>query len=377
MFCRNCGKEVEEDWSVCPNCGYEIRKKQENTEEIVQENREYNLLGMRRTGRFSFWKIPTAIKVEGDNIDIITQGKKTVENRFKKQDIAGIDFPILPIWKISDIIRLIVFGALLLVTKGLSIFAVLVSIKIAVSRHLRMKLNTGRVISIPICQKADASGFLRELNYPENEIAKNDAERVSDKKWVNREWVICMLLFSIAAGTMAIGLSNVANNLQNEEVIDYLGEEESDSSSEEDYAKYLSNDSEALPVQINNVYKTDDYYFTTFDFDMSNICGVDIEEAVFGMVAWDSNGLPLQMNSMYGLEDTYFYRFNGSNIAAGQITQGSISFELEDFKYIQILLLEYTDFEGNTWTNPIASYYEENYAGEKFDQNTMSALVFE
>ena len=26
MFCRKCGKEVQEDWATCPNCGNPIHQ---------------------------------------------------------------------------------------------------------------------------------------------------------------------------------------------------------------------------------------------------------------------------------------------------------------------------------------------------------------
>lgn len=34
MFCKNCGKEVQEDWTSCPHCGAEIKKKNEKKESI-------------------------------------------------------------------------------------------------------------------------------------------------------------------------------------------------------------------------------------------------------------------------------------------------------------------------------------------------------
>ena len=70
MFCKDCGSEIEKDWIVCPNCGSRIKKEKEiepetkYQEDKYQESKEYNLLGMRRTGRFSFWEIPSTIKVE-------------------------------------------------------------------------------------------------------------------------------------------------------------------------------------------------------------------------------------------------------------------------------------------------------------------------
>lgn len=224
MFCTKCGKELKENWSVCPYCGKQIPKKEagadipqesgEVTEDTYKKSKEYNLLGKRRTGRFSFLDIPSTIKVEGETIQVITKGKKKEEYQFKKQEITGIDFPTLPFWTGADIVRLVVFGLLMLVSYGLSIFAVIYSVKIAMLRHLRLRLGTGQVIKIPICQKADASEFLKELHYPEEEIAKNDAEKVSDKKWASNERNTCMVLAVIAVITMYFGMDMYLDNIR-------------------------------------------------------------------------------------------------------------------------------------------------------------------
>ena len=213
MFCQNCGKRVKESWAVCPNCGCKILER----DDVVSEERDYHLFGMRRTGRFTFWKIPTIIKVKGDSIHVITHGKKIRKKRFRKQEIEEIDFPILPVWRISDIFRIVIFGIMLLLTMGLSIFAVLFSIKIAVSRHLRIKLASGQVVKIPICQKADASDFLNELDYSTEEIERNNAKKISNKKWMRRERIIYIVLFVIAVITMCLGFQLQMGDIQNEE----------------------------------------------------------------------------------------------------------------------------------------------------------------
>lgn len=213
MFCQNCGKRVKESWAVCPNCGCKILER----DDVVSEERDYHLFGMRRTGRFTFWKIPTIIKVKGDSIHVITHGKKIRKKRFRKQEIEEIDFPILPVWRISDIFRIVIFGIMLLLTMGLSIFAVLFSIKIAVSRHLRIKLASGQIVKIPICQKADASDFLNELDYSTEEIERNNAKKISNKKWMRRERIIYIVLFVIAVITMCLGFQLQMGDIQNEE----------------------------------------------------------------------------------------------------------------------------------------------------------------
>lgn len=285
MFCKDCGKEVEKEWVVCPNCGSQL-KKDKMPKSNFQESKEYNLLGMRRTGRFSFWKIPSTIRVEGEDVHVSIHGKKKTKYQFGKKDITAIDFPILPIWKVSDIIRLVLFGLLMFLSYGLSFFAVLFSIKIAVSRHLRLKLNTGEVISIPICQKADASDFLRELDYPEEEIVKNNAKRISEKKWALKEWVICMLLFILAAATIALGLEMKLSNMQKDEIVE-------DKINEEEKVSYSDLDIEELIGQSEEILKDTDFTYNEDEIGYQLLDGnvvVDCTDGIINMIMITGNG---------------------------------------------------------------------------------------
>lgn len=236
MFCIHCGKELDDGWIRCPYCGMEVKNlantrgitsnKNENKEEIKETEvykrnvsdeipsscKEYKLLGARRTGRFSFEYIPTYIQIDRDNVHVTTQKNKSIESQFNKNEIENITLPILPIWKISDIIRLIIFGVLMLFSYGLGIFAVLLAVSMLVSRHVKIRLYTGQVIKIPICQKADASDFLRELNYPDEEIEKNNANKISESKWSSRERLRTWVLLVIAMATLYFGMSLWANN---------------------------------------------------------------------------------------------------------------------------------------------------------------------
>ncbi len=145
----------------------------------------------------------------------------------------------------------------------------------------------------------------------------------------------------------------------------------------DDVGMYLSNDSGVLPVIAKNVYQQSQYGYTTVIFDMVNMSDDDIKEAGFGVVAWDANGLPLELRGVYDIVTEDIYKVAYDNLAAGTTKQVSIDLDGQDFKYMQILLLEYSDFDGNTWTNPAADYYEENYAGKKLDETTMNVMKFE
>lgn len=145
----------------------------------------------------------------------------------------------------------------------------------------------------------------------------------------------------------------------------------------DDVGMYLSNDSGVLPVIAKNVYQQSQYGYTTVIFDMVNMSDDDIKEAGFGVVAWDANGLPLELRGVYDIVTEDIYKVAYDNLAAGTTKQVSIDLDGQDFKYMQILLLECSDFDGNTWTNPAADYYEENYAGKKLDETTMNVMKFE
>lgn len=217
MICKYCGKEIQKEWKICPSCGTEILAEKKDTE---TECREYRLKGMRRTGRFSFQDMTTDIKVEGGSVHVVTKGVKESESRFHKQEVQNIDLPLLPVWKISDILRLAVFGLLAWFTYGLSMVAVLFSIKIMVSRHVRIKLNSGKTVKIPICQKGDASEFLKEFQYPLSEIEKNNADRIEDKKWARREWITSAALLALAAAAIATGITLKSESMKNSEAED-------------------------------------------------------------------------------------------------------------------------------------------------------------
>ncbi len=211
MVCTNCGKEMQKGWKICPNCGIKPEETEENMNSMAKE---YHFIGIRRNGKSEDAGgedggqkigIHTNVKLEGNKIKVFKPGKPSSEKQFCKNDVESIDLPLLPIWKASDFFRLAVFGVLMLITYGLSIFAVLYSIRIMISRHIRIKLHSGMVIKIPICQKADASEFLKELDYSPTEIEKNNLKKIEQQKWLKREATLTKIMFSIVAATMSFG----------------------------------------------------------------------------------------------------------------------------------------------------------------------------
>ena len=408
MFCANCGKKLEEGQVICPSCGEQKEsgaQKEDGVQKEGGENtksmglKEFHFTGVRgRADGTRLRELCTDAKIDEKGEVAVSYRDKifSSDKTFHKQDVTSIDLPMLPVWGMLDWIRIILFSLLVPITYGLALSLILFSVKLAMSRQIRIKLNTGKVIKIPICQKAEASKFLEEFNYPQEEIQKNDDDFIGENKWLRRKkWSTIILFYTTLFLTM-LGLYAYKDSAQNnrddkdiQTMEESSNEMEPDASSEpesasslaeadtQDLEMYLNNTSDALPLKIDNVTAESVYSgFTTINFDETNITETDLKEAIFGVVAWDSNMLPLKLSGMYDFEATYLYKFQNSNIAAGQTSQDFINLEERDFKYMQILLLECSDFDGNTWTNPAASYYEENYAGKKFDENTMNALVF-
>lgn len=187
MFCRNCGKEIPEESSICPICG--INREGEYAE---PESKEFHFVGVRVGRKGRIIEMHTDVRVEG-------RGEITVafypnKKQFHKRDVKSIALPLVPVWGISGWIRLIAIGLLMPFTYGLALLPFLVYVKIMMSRQIRIKLHSGKVIKIPIRQKAEASGFLREFNYSPAEIQKNDDGFIDEIKWLRRKkWTTVIL----------------------------------------------------------------------------------------------------------------------------------------------------------------------------------------
>lgn len=213
MFCRNCGKEMPEGLSICPECGY---KREEESGFAAQESKEFHFVGVR--GSFDGCRLievrNTDVKV-GEMGEIIVSYPEKIfasEKQFHKQEVKSIDLPVLPIWGILDWLALIAGVICVPFTLCVPIVFVialipyfLLHIKLVLSRQIRIRLTSGKVIKIPIGQKSEASEFLRELNYSSAEIQKNDAEEIGRDEWFRRKkWIISILSF-ITYSLLAVG----------------------------------------------------------------------------------------------------------------------------------------------------------------------------
>lgn len=227
MFCKHCGTEIEQGYKFCPVCGKNVanfgektigkemqpmkQDQQDNEKERSEEavvDKVYQLEGVHRRSNLTFAYFPSEITVCGVNIGVKTQMGmfKTIEAEFSKADIKEIAFQFRPIWLISDVIRLIVFGVLLPMTGGLSMFAVILSLYVMCCRHLVLTLADGKKVLLPLRQDSDAIPLLLEIGYPGDKIQELNAKKITDNAWRTRELIVFLILLVIAAGTMGIGL---------------------------------------------------------------------------------------------------------------------------------------------------------------------------
>lgn len=238
MFCVNCGAKLEESWKVCPNCGTEVVQQQNNKpiieEETVQkdvkenlEAKKFEFEGFRRTGRFGFQYLKSEVEVNDDKIHVVIHKKKEKNVIFSKQQISEVKFHILPVIGPMDIFRILLFMALMFVSKGMAIFAVLFFVKITLVRHMQITLNDGQKIAIPIRQKAETVELLKVIGYPDNEIQNIAASAISDGKIAIREWIVSTLMLVLAATTIVIGMetyisdrdANNTNSIEQDETV--------------------------------------------------------------------------------------------------------------------------------------------------------------
>ena len=101
-----------------------------------------------------------------------------------------------------------------------------------------------------------------------------------------------------------------------------------------------------------------------------NDSGVDIKNAVLGYVAWDSNNLPVKIQSQYDFTDgEYFKKVNYSDVnlvnGASYGENGGLSIGNDNIAKFKAIVVSYTDFDGNTWDNPLLEEFKKLYEDKK------------
>lgn len=127
---------------------------------------------------------------------------------------------------------------------------------------------------------------------------------------------------------------------------------------------------------INTEYIVQDDEFKALYPDMlsaviQNNSGIDIKNAIVGFVAWDSNNFPVKIEGSFDYNGGNYFTMvdcgdvnmvNGTMFGEGMGMELSENNNISKFKAI---VVSYTDFDGNTWNNPLLEDFKELYEDKK------------
>ncbi len=111
--------------------------------------------------------------------------------------------------------------------------------------------------------------------------------------------------------------------------------------------------------------------------ELVNQTGKNLRNVVVGIAVWDSNGLPIKLHVVYNFseDDDYVLGMKLENVTADFSDNFCIKIEDTDIGSINAVILEYEDFEGNVWNNPLTTYYKD-MASMPVDSNTITHGFF-
>ena len=197
------------------------------------------------------------------------------------------------------------------------------------------------------------------------------------------------LLISLLIGVSIIGVScgkeEIKSDNSAEAKQEYVKEESKDEvvetpKVEEKKTMTVAELNEAINNQpmkvINTEYIVQDDEFKALYPDMlsaviQNNSGTDIKNAVVGFVAWDSNNFPVKIEGSFDYNGGNYFTMvdcgdvnmvNGTTFGEGMGMELSENNNISKFKAI---VVSYTDFDGNTWNNPLLEDFKELYEDKK------------
>lgn len=104
---------------------------------------------------------------------------------------------------------------------------------------------------------------------------------------------------------------------------------------------------------------------------IQNNSGTDVKNAIVGLVAWDSNNFPVKIKGKFDYNGgSYFTKvdFGDVNMVNGAMFGENMGMEISEENTIakfKAIVVSYTDFDGNTWTNPLLNDFKELYENKK------------
>lgn len=129
-----------------------------------------------------------------------------------------------------------------------------------------------------------------------------------------------------------------------------------------------------VDVVIESITYQDSYYVGFMDmyYKVNNLVDNNFKEVKFAVLAWDRDGFPLKLNEV---DYTDIVLINNLPSMGSEEYVHEIHQTL-DIGYISMFMSEYTDFDGNTWVNPIMEEIKE-LEGTMLKDTNLSYFVFE
>ena len=143
-----------------------------------------------------------------------------------------------------------------------------------------------------------------------------------------------------------------------------------------DYVACSDNQGVDVPIIVESVTYGEAFLAGYMDItlDIANTTENDYRDMTFVALAWDREGYPIQF---YYTDDPYPYIMECNNLGPKATDQCNWDHpEYYDIGYMAVFLKECTDFEGNTWVNPVMEYVDE-HKGEKLETTQLSYFTFE
>ena len=104
---------------------------------------------------------------------------------------------------------------------------------------------------------------------------------------------------------------------------------------------------------------------------LKNNSGTDIKDASVGFVAWDKNNFPVKIIGDIDFSDGNYFvpvKFDDVNMVNGATfgeEGGYMISKDNNIAKFKAIVISYTDFNGNTWNNPLLDDFKNLYVDKK------------
>ncbi len=226
MFCKNCGRELEDGAKICKNCGTAV----------AEDETFLTVWGGRQTMRRYIREFPTEVtikKTEGNGFQIhaetifksgkdlesvikedgskdyewVRKIKKSRKADFFSGDIAAIEFKSRPVIFPLDIFLMALVALLIPVSYGAALAAVAAYFQMTLCKNLALKMKDGSMIRIPLKQNADAAEFLTAIGF-EAAGRQAEARRCTESGWRAKKFLVNCLVFLLAGAVTTAGVQS-------------------------------------------------------------------------------------------------------------------------------------------------------------------------